>query len=79
MDKVESRKEEIDSNIETKDGKLGRKKSYADIVIHGNKKWKDLRTESSRVHPIQSDDIRPNLYSSNDNENAWSYCKPSDM
>ena len=36
MDEVESRKEVIKSNIETKYEKLGRKTSYADIVIHGN-------------------------------------------
>ena len=52
MDKVKSIKEMIKSNIDTKDEKLGRKKSYADIVIHTNKKRHDVRTESSRVHLI---------------------------
>ena len=37
MDEVESIKEVKESNIDTKDEKVGRKKSYVDIFIHGKK------------------------------------------
>ena len=35
----ESRKKVIWSNMDTNDKKLGRKRSYADIVIYNNDKW----------------------------------------
>ena len=38
MDEAKSRKEEIKSNIETKDEKEGREKLYPDIFIHGDNK-----------------------------------------
>ena len=79
MDEVESSKEVIESNIETKDKKLGMKKSYAEIVINSNKKRNAVSTEISHDHPIQHDDARPNLCSINDNATVWSHCKPSDM
>ena len=44
MDEVKSRKDVIKSNIETKDEKVVRKKSYADKVIHVNKKGNTVRT-----------------------------------
>ena len=34
MEEVESRKEGIDSNIDTKDTKVGRNTLYIDVVIH---------------------------------------------
>ena len=40
MDKVKSIKEIMKSNMDTKDEKVVRKKSYTDIVIHRNKIWK---------------------------------------
>ena len=79
MDGVESRKEVVDSNIETKDENFGRKKSYADIFIHGNHKRHNVKTESRHVRPIQNDDVRPNLYSSYDDVNSLSHCKLSNM
>ena len=79
MDKVASRKEVVDSNIETKGEILVRKKLYADIVIHGNNKWNSVRKESIRVHLIINDNLHSNLYSINDNSNSWIHCKPSDV
>ena len=43
-EEVESSREVIESNIETKDEKLVRKKLYVDIVIHSNKKRHNTRT-----------------------------------
>ena len=79
MDQLESRKELIKSNAEVKYEKLGSKKSYADIVIHRNKKRHNIRKEISQYHTIHNDNVRPNLYSSNDDSNAWSHRKPFDM
>ena len=65
--------------METKDEKLGRNKSYTDIVIHRDKKQNYISTESIHDHSIENDDVRPNLYSSNDDANTWIHCKPSYM
>ena len=56
-----------------------RNKLYADTFINGNKKWNDVRKESSSVHLIQNYDVRLNVYISNDDADVWSYYKPSDM
>ena len=66
----------VESNIETKDKKVGGKKSYTDIFIHKNKKRYGVNTESSRNHQIKNDDVSLNLYSINDNGNTNSYHKP---
>ena len=58
---------------------MGKKKSYSEIVIHGNNKWHDVMTESSHDHPIQNEDVRPNLCRSNDDVTAWGHCNLSDM
>ena len=58
---------------------MGRKKSYIDIVLRGTKKRHSVRTECSHVCPIINDNVRPNLYITNDNANVWSNLKPSDM
>ena len=79
MYKVRSSKEVIKSNAEVKYEKVGRKKSYVDISIQGNKKQNDLRTESSQYHLMHNDDVRPNLYTSNYNANSWSHRKPFDI
>ena len=39
---------------------MGRKKAYADIVLHGNQKLHNVRTESSHFHMIRNGDVRPN-------------------
>ena len=70
MYEVASRKEVVESNKETKDEILGRKKAYTYIFIHCNNKWNGVRTEDIRVHPIINDNVRPNLYSINVNTNA---------
>ena len=60
MDEFKYRNKVIESNIETKDKNVGSKKSYTYIVIHGNKKRNDVRTESNHNHMIQNDDVGPN-------------------
>ena len=55
------------------------KKLYVYIVIHGNKKRNNIGIERIHDHPIQHDDVRTNLCSSNDDANVWSHAKPSDM
>ena len=52
---VKSRKGEVESSVEIKEEKTIKKKSYADIVIHGesnfrDKRWYDLRTERGHIH-----------------------------
>ena len=79
VDEVKPRKEVIESTVEAKDKKLATNKSYADIVIHRNKKRPYARKESSHSHPIQNYNVRTNLYSSNNNATAWSNCKTSNM
>ena len=69
----------IESNIYTKDKTLSRKNSYTDIVIHGNNKQYNLSTESIHDHLIKNDDVRTNLFSSNDDANTWSRRNPSNM
>ena len=66
----------VESNIETKDKKVERKKSSADIFIHGNKKHNNVSREISRDYRIQNEDVRSNLCSSNDGTNMWSNHKP---
>ena len=44
MDKIKSRNEVIKSNVDTRDEKVGRNKSYADILIHRNIKWHNIST-----------------------------------
>ena len=77
--KFESRKKVIQSNAETKDKKVGRDKSYTDIVIHRNKKRHDVRKESIRFNLIKNEGIHLNYYSTNNNANVRSHCNPSDM
>ena len=50
VDEVNSMKEVIESNIETKDKNVGRKQSYADILIHRNIIRHGVGTESCRDH-----------------------------
>ena len=50
VDKVYPIKEVIESNVETKDKITRRKISYADIVIHRNKRPCDVVAEHSREH-----------------------------
>ena len=69
----------IDYNVDTIDEKVARNKLYAYIVIHRNKKQNNARKEISHEHLIQNDNIRLNLYSSNDDEDMWSNHKPSNM
>ena len=78
-DEIESRKEVIESNIETKVEKAGSKKSYPEIVIYRNKKQNNVSTESNCVRPIINDDVCPNLYSSNADADVRSHLKPSDI
>ena len=44
VDRVCPRKEVIKYNVNKKDNNIGRKRSYADIVIHRNKRWHKLGT-----------------------------------
>ena len=50
MDKVESIKEVIDYNVDTKDKNIGGKNSYANKVIHTNKIKHNERTEIIHDH-----------------------------
>ena len=79
MDDGELINKVIKSNIEINDEKAVRKKSYTYIVVQGNNKQNDIRTESSHIQPIHNDDVSPNLYISNDAVNMWRHYKPSNM
>ena len=79
VDKFDSIKEAIESNVEIKDKNIERKKLYADIVIHRNKIQHDVRMEIILDQQYKNDYGRPNLYSSYDNVSTQSCCKPSNI
>ena len=79
MNEVESSKEVIELNVETKDENTGSKRSYSDIFIHGNKRRHDVGRESSRNHRYKNDNVYPNLCSSYDDTRTKSHCKLSSM
>ena len=69
----------IKSNVNTKDKNMGRKKSYADIVIHGNMRRHGGGKESSFCHRYKNYNVRTNLCSNYYDVSTWSGHKPSYM